>query len=202
MILAEAVRYFSEGGWDSGTEGLARRLDVTQPLLFRYFPTKEALIARIYKDLMRQIWDPTWENLIQDTRIPLESRLVAFYRQYSERVLSRENFRLFMYAGLAKYQHGMRYFPALRKHIFPAIARALRAELGLAPRAHSPETEIEIAQSLHAAIYHLAVRRWIYVPRLRGDIDHLIELKVTLFLKGARAVLTGMNTLSDKSRRV
>src|ERR1041384_8306206 len=133
MIIAEAMSYFSEGGWDSGTKGLARRLGVTQPLLFRYFPTKEALIARIYKDVMPRIWDPEWENLIEDAGSPLEDRLVAFYRQYSKRVLSRENFRLFMYAGLAKYQHGMRYFPALRKRIFPAIARALRAELKLDP---------------------------------------------------------------------
>jgi hypothetical protein len=146
--------------------------------------------------MMRRIWDPGWERLIEDERLPLNRRLVTFYRQYSERVLSRENFRLFMYAALAKYQHGMLYFPALRKRIFPAIARALRAELGLTPPhgAKILDAEIEVAQSLHAAIYHLAVRRWIYVPPLRGDIDRLIELKVATVLDGARHMLAGMNT--------
>lgn len=188
MILDEARRYFAEGGWDSGTEGLARRLGVTQPLLFRYFASKEKLIEAIYQEIMPVIDEAGWEAMIGDRSRPLAERLTGFYREYFHRVLKRDNFRLFKFAALARYRHGMRYFPLLRKRLFPAIALELRAHRGDASTAPPSATELEIVQTLHASIYHLAVRRWIYTPPLTGDIDALIALKVAVFLDGAVAV--------------
>ena len=40
QIVEGAVAYFAEVGLDGQTRELARRLGITQPLLFRYFPTK------------------------------------------------------------------------------------------------------------------------------------------------------------------
>ena len=47
LIVAGAVRYFAEAGFAGDTRSLAQHLGVGQPLLFKYFPTKEALIERV-----------------------------------------------------------------------------------------------------------------------------------------------------------
>jgi AcrR family transcriptional regulator len=39
LIVKEAVRFFAEFGFGGRTRELARRLGVTQPLLYRYFPS-------------------------------------------------------------------------------------------------------------------------------------------------------------------
>ena len=49
-ILKEAIQYFSEVGFDGGTRELAVRLGVKQPLLYRYFPSKEDLIKEGLRD--------------------------------------------------------------------------------------------------------------------------------------------------------
>ena len=47
QIVAEAVRFFAETGFEGQTRELAARLGITQPLLYRYFPTKEALFLAV-----------------------------------------------------------------------------------------------------------------------------------------------------------
>jgi len=43
LIVGEAIRFFSEVGFSGQTRELSRRLGITQPLLYRYFPSKRAL---------------------------------------------------------------------------------------------------------------------------------------------------------------
>jgi len=50
LIVEEAVRFFAEVGFEGQTRALAQRLGVTQPLLYRYFPDKGALIERLALD--------------------------------------------------------------------------------------------------------------------------------------------------------
>ena len=49
MIALEAVRFFAEVGFDGDTRELARRVGVTQSLMYKYFPNKAALIDRVYE---------------------------------------------------------------------------------------------------------------------------------------------------------
>jgi AcrR family transcriptional regulator len=51
MIVQEAIRFFAEVGFEGQTRELARRLGITQPLIFRYFPTKDDLIERVYQEV-------------------------------------------------------------------------------------------------------------------------------------------------------
>ena len=51
LIVDEAVKFFAEVGFEGQTRALAQRLGVTQPLLYRYFPDKEALIDRVYREV-------------------------------------------------------------------------------------------------------------------------------------------------------
>ena len=50
-IIDEAVQFFAEFGFNGRTRDLAKRIVITQPLLYRYFPTKDDLIERVFKEV-------------------------------------------------------------------------------------------------------------------------------------------------------
>lgn len=191
LIIEEATRYFADRGFDGSTIELAQRMGITQPLLYRYFPTKQALIERVFDNLFPSRLAPDWEMLIEDDSIALSVRLKTLYKEYASSVLTYEHVRLFLFSGLSKFDYNTRYYDEFTQRIFTRIARALRKELASKraiafPKEISPE-ELELVQSLHGSVYHVGFRRWVYTPPLRGDIDKLIEQKVDWFLDGAVA---------------
>ena len=54
------------------------------------------------------------------------------------------------------------------------------------------DQEMELVQSLHAAIYHVAFRKFVHYSALRFDIGDLIEMKVDFFMDGAEASMIRM----------
>jgi AcrR family transcriptional regulator len=100
QIVEKAIEHFATHGFSGSTRELAKRIGVTQPLLYRYFPSKEALIDRVYNEIYR--WDPQWESLIADRSIPLQERLCTLYKAYSHVILQREWIRTFIFAGLTR----------------------------------------------------------------------------------------------------
>ena len=44
QILTGAIKFFSERGLEGQTRDLAKEIGITHPLLYHYFPTKQALI--------------------------------------------------------------------------------------------------------------------------------------------------------------
>src|SRR5258706_4872995 len=61
-FVAKATEFFSEHGFGGGTRDLARRLGVTQPLLYRYFPSKDDLIKEVYRTVYHEPLDPGSEK--------------------------------------------------------------------------------------------------------------------------------------------
>src|SRR6185437_10091507 len=100
QILAEAVRFFAEVGFTGHTRELAQRLHITQPLLYRYFPTKQDLIERVFKEVFFTRIDPRWSQLIADRTRPLEDRLLEFYQHYARATYSYEWIRIYMFSAL------------------------------------------------------------------------------------------------------
>src|SRR3546814_5568366 len=98
-IVEEATRYFAEVGFRGTTRELARRLGVSQPQLYRYFPDKQALIDRVYATIVAGRWREEWTALLADRTLPLDETLKRFYSAYSGRP-DYTSLRLFMYAGL------------------------------------------------------------------------------------------------------
>ena len=98
-IVEEAVRFFAERGFEGKTRELAERIGITQPLLYRYFPSKENLIERVYQEVYVQRWKPEWEILISDRNLSLEDRLCSFYKSYAQSVYDYVWVRIFMYSG-------------------------------------------------------------------------------------------------------
>jgi AcrR family transcriptional regulator len=190
VIVREAVGFFAEFGFEGQTRELAKRLQITQPLLYRYFPTKDALIERVYDEVFLRRWNPFWEEEIARTDRPLRDRLTSFYHDYSSVILSYEWVRLFTFAGLKGLDFNTRYLNLLNTRIFRLVIAELRVEFGRPGIAERDVTgmEIEAIWSLHASIFYLGVRKHIYNMPV-DDIPAIVRMKVSIFLDGVGAII-------------
>lgn len=193
-IVEEAVKFFAEVGFDGDTRELARRVGVTQSLIFKYFPSKAALIERVYQEVYVGRWSPYWEVILADRRVPLEDRLVRLYTDYAKTALTWDWVRLFMFSGLKGEAINQRYLQFLRSRVLEPVAIELRAELGLPGPQAQPlgELEIELVWGINARIFYFGQRRWIFDVPLQADLDDLIRLTIRHFMAGAREVLPGL----------
>ncbi|MEO0035477.1 MAG: hypothetical protein RLZZ501_1500 [Pseudomonadota bacterium] len=151
LIVAEAARFFAEVGFEGQTRVLAQRLGVTQPLLYRYFPDKDALIARVCRDIAASEWDQRWSLILRDRARPLEARLVEIYRLYTRARASNDGIRLFLFAALRDEQLAIERLRRLHDLLFLPVCAEARAEAG---RAEGPvgAGEIDIVAGLHGAV--------------------------------------------------
>ncbi len=190
-IAEAAVKFFAEVGFDGDTRELARRVGVTQSLIFKYFPSKAALIERVYQEVYVGRWNPYWEVIIADRRVPLEERLTRLYSDYAKTALTWDWVRLFMFSGLKGEAINQRYLQFLRSRVLEPVALELRAELGLPGPQEVPlsELEIELVWGINARIFYFGQRRWIFDVPLEADLDALIRLTIRHFMAGAREVL-------------
>ncbi|WP_028747586.1 TetR/AcrR family transcriptional regulator [Rhizobium mesoamericanum] len=190
-IVRGAVGFFAEFGFEGQTRELATRLGITQPLLYRYFPTKDALVERVYEEVFLRRWNPFWEELIVDRAKPLNQRLREFYRDYSRVILTYEWVRLFMFAGLKGLDFNTRYLELLRQRVFRLIIGELRREFNSPSIDEMPIStmEVEAVWGLHAAIFYLGVRKFIYDMAV-NDIDRVVEMELDVFINGVSAVLS------------
>jgi AcrR family transcriptional regulator len=190
MIVQKAIRYFATHGFSAGTRELARELGISQPLLYRYFPSKAALAARVFEEVHLSRWNPEWERLLADRALPLAERVHRFYRQYAGVILHSDWVRLFILAGLAYQGINLRYLARLRERVFDIVLAELRHECGLpAPTRRELEDEIEFIWGLHAAIFYLGVRKWVYSLQVPAALDRLIGQQVEGFMASAPQVL-------------
>ena len=191
LIVDEAIRFFSEVGFSGQTRELSRRLGITQPLLYRYFPSKQALIERVYREVYLGRWDPTWETLLDDRSIPLRTRLIEFYRRYTAVTFRPEWIRLYMYSGLAGIGFNRRYIELLERLLLRRICIELRASLDLPDETRVPisAAEMELVWDLQGGIFYYGVRKFIYKLRVRQDLGQSIEHAVGSFLEGAPRML-------------
>jgi AcrR family transcriptional regulator len=199
-IVQAAVAFFAEVGFDGDTRELARRLGVTQSLIFRYFPTKAALIERVYQEVYVGRWNPYWEAIIADRDVPLESRLLRLYKDYARVALTYDWVRIFMFSGLRGEDINTRYLNFLRNRVLAPIAAELRAELGLPgfDRAPLMEEEVELVWGINARVFYLGQRLWIFNSPLALDLDTIIEQTIASFMHGSREIVPRLLDLNNK----
>ncbi len=183
-IAREAVAFFAEVGFDGDTRELAKRLGVTQSLIFRYFPTKADLIERVYQEVYVGRWNPYWETIIADRNSPLETRLLRLYKDYAKIALTYDWVRIFMFSGLRGEDINARYLVFLRERVLTPIAAEVRAELGLPSFDDVPlmEEEVELVWGINARVFYFGQRLWIFKSPLKIDLDTLIEQTVASFM--------------------
>ena len=187
QIIEGAIEYFSEVGFSGQTRELSKRLGITQPLLYRYFANKQALIERVYQTVFEGRWNPAWIPLLKDRATPLRERLIEFYRQYSAATYRPEWIRIYMHAGLSDPTLNRRYIQLIRRELMPVYCRELRHACGLinAPDEVS-EQEVEFVWSLHGGIFYRAMRQHVYKTRIQVDFMTHVALVVDNFLIGAQ----------------
>ena len=187
-IVEGAIAYFSEVGFSGQTRELSRRLAITQPLLYRYFPSKQALIERVFKEVFLGRWDAAWLTGIEDRSRPLHDRLLGFYQAYAAATYRPEWIRIYMYAGLSDTGFNRRYIGLIQRRLLTAICRELRKHCRVASNKPVTRAEIEFAWKLHGGMFYYAIRRFIYRAPVEQDFAASADHAITAFLAGARAV--------------
>ena len=135
QIIDGAIAYFSEVGFSGQTRELSKRLGITQPLLYRYFSNKQALIDRVYQTVFEGRWKQQWVELLEDRSVPFRDRLIEFYRQYSEATYRPDWIRINMHAGLSMPTLNQRYIKRVRRELMPVYCRELRHFCGIRKKA-------------------------------------------------------------------
>jgi AcrR family transcriptional regulator len=72
-IVAAATAFFAEHGLGGQTRELAAALRITQPLLYRYFSSKDALIEGVYQEVFVGSWIRSGRNWLRTAGFPLRN---------------------------------------------------------------------------------------------------------------------------------
>src|ERR1700754_1940939 len=201
FILDQAIRFFAERGFEGQTRELAKRMGITHATIYRHFPSKEALVERVYEHIYLSRWNPGWGPLIRDRSIPLEARLVQFYLEYVERVFDYNWVRIFVSSGLKSFDITKRYLAIVKREIIEPACLELRYELQLPSIQAVPlsERELETFWGLHGRIFYLAIRRFVYCTPTPSHLDDIVRDSVTSFLNGAKELMPRLVAEASKS---
>ncbi|MBY0297380.1 MAG: TetR/AcrR family transcriptional regulator [Methylobacterium sp.] len=171
QIVQGAIAFFAEVGLDGHTRELARRLGITQPLLYRYFPSKEDLIERIYQEVYLRRWKPEWEAVIADRGLPCIERFRRFESDYQRVIHDYAWLRIFVSAGMKGYDLPRRYLGMVRERVFAPLLAEMRREYALPAPDALPlgEGEFELLFGIHGALVYVGLRGLVYGLALPED---------------------------------
>jgi AcrR family transcriptional regulator len=181
QIIAAAAHYFSEQGFSAGTRDLARELDITQALLYRYFDSKDDLLQEVF-DRYTKAGSAKPLGLLAERGKPLRARLAAFYESYWNEE-NRIAHLLLIRAALAGRRGRERWFGPLTKLLLRPLIAELRHELGLPDLDEKPVMwgEREVAITLHGGIAF----EYVLASPSPGTLKELIGLQLDMLLPGA-----------------
>ena len=194
QILEAAIRFFAKRGFNGQLRDLAKEIGVTHALLYHYFPTKKALIERVYAEVFEGRWKEEWEEILDDdSRSPLE-KLSAFYCDYAQVVLTYDFVRILVYSGLDDQIITDRFFALLRKRLLPRLIRETRRHCGMATEGRASARELELLMGLHGGIFYTGIRRWIYGQAIHhktaaAQDDDMVRDRVRAYLMSAKEIL-------------
>jgi AcrR family transcriptional regulator len=193
QIVEEAIRFFAEVGFAGRTRDLAARAGIAQPLLYRYFPTKQALIERVFREVFLKRMDPSWGALIGDRARPLELRLADFYEAYSRATYRYEWIRIYMFSALMGNDLNRRYIRIVEDAILKPICAEIRHYCGLPGPDVIPISELELEHVwvMHGGLFYYAVRKYIYHSRVLDDFSAIVKRTISAMLAGVAALGVG-----------
>jgi AcrR family transcriptional regulator len=188
QILDKALEFFAEYGLTAQTRALAEACGISQRLLYSVFPNKAALIEAVYESAIAGPFKAVWFAMLRDRSRPLEERLIGFYREYFESVLTRRWLRLFLYASLAEVDMAPTYIGAVIRTLLETLLEEAAHDAGL-PLPADPALRQEMGWVLHGNISHLAIRRHIYRDSTSVVVDDVIALHVRAFVAAVPVLL-------------
>lgn len=188
-IVDEAIQFFAEFGFSGRTRDLAKRIGITQPLIYRYFPTKDDLIERVFKEVYLNWIEPEWSVKLKDRSIPLEQRLVEYYTAYSKVVHQYEWIRIYMFSGLMGNSMNRRYIRIVEDEFLKPICEEIRVECGLPTAKEKPISPLELERIwvLHGGLFYYAIRKNIYHSKVYYDFEAIASSSIKVMLEGAKS---------------
>src|SRR3954470_5823894 len=161
-IVDGAITFFSQHGLDAQMRELASAIGVTHTLVYHYFPTKQALVDRVYQEVFAGRWKKEWETLLDDRSVGVQEKFVRFYVEYSRAVLTRDFVRIMVFSGLNDRSIPDRFFALLAERLFPRLIRETRRHRGSRARGAPSVREYELLMGLHGGIFYGGVRWFVY----------------------------------------
>ena len=188
-ILEGAIKFFAEKGFSGQTRELSLQLGITQPLLYRYFPTKRSLIERVFEELYVNKLDPIWSTKLADRSRPLHERLCDFYCNYSDATYQNEWIRIYMFSALMEEPINKHYIGLVEEKILTPICIELRDYCGLPDIDTNPIDQIELDHIwvMHGGLFYHAIRKHIYRTRVSPNFEEVVSRAVTTMLEGSKA---------------
>jgi AcrR family transcriptional regulator len=191
LILQEAVHFFAEHGFEAQTRDLAKRIGVSQGLIYRYFRTKDDLIEKVYQRVYMKRWNIYWEELLANRARSLELRLKEFYRSYIAAVDDHDWMRIAVYSGLKGNNLVNRYIKVVFEHVIQVVSTELRHDCGLPAisAAEIPKLDLELTWNLHATMIYFLMRRYVFKIDPSENNDAVAEQAVDQMLPGTLRML-------------
>ena len=198
-ILSGAIKYFAAFGFEGQVRGLATQLSVSQGLIYRYFPSKEDLIDRVYQVVFLNRWNDEWDLILRDRGKPLQMRLTALYKSYYATVDRYDVIRISLSSALRGEKIGINYLEYVRRGLIIPIAEEIRAEFGLPSPGDRPISTLEeqIVYSLHAKFLYSLTRKHVYGHDTGTDMDFLIQIYVDAFFSSLEMSITRVFALEN-----
>jgi len=190
QIVDGAVQFFAKHGFEGRTRDLADILGVTQPLLYRYFPTKRSLIDRVFREIYLKPTDPAWAALLTDRSKPLVERIEAFYTRYAQATYRYEWIRIYMFAGLMGEDLIKSYVNIVEDGFLRPICAEMRHHCGLPSPEQIPISPIELEHVwvLHGGLFFYAVRKFIFGSQVSDDFAAIVGRTVKAMLEGTKSI--------------
>jgi AcrR family transcriptional regulator len=168
-ILDGAIKFFAENGLNAQMRELAAAIGVAHTLVYHYFPTKQALLERVYEEIFLGRWNPEWETLLDNRELDLEDKLVRFYVEFAQTVQTREFVRILLFSGLSDRTITSRFFRVMGERLNPRLIRETRRFRGSRARGKPTTREFELLMGLHGGLFYNAIRWYVYEANLAED---------------------------------
>lgn len=189
QILHHAFEFFSDHGLTAQTRALAAACGVSQRLLYNLFPNKASLIQAVYDAEIAGRFKAVWVIQLQDRAVPIRDRLLDFYCDYYDTILTRRWLRLFIYSSLADAEMAPAYIADVVRSLLVTLVQEAVLAAGLNPP-ENPALLQELGWVLHGNVSHLGIRRHIYGNASAVPVREAVAMHVTAFLT-ALPVLCG-----------
>jgi AcrR family transcriptional regulator len=198
-IIDGAVQFFAAHGFGGQTRDLANSLGVTQPLLYRYFPSKKDLIDAVYQRVFLSNWSLGWEAGLRDRRRPFQDRLIDFYSSYTATIFNYEWIRIYLFSGLAGESINRNYIDMLESRVLVTICKEFRFEHGVPESAPITPQELEIAWQAQGGLFYYGIRKFVYGIAPKESIANMLELVVDDLTLAFSRALAGKKSGPRKS---
>ncbi|GAC1538514.1 MAG: hypothetical protein NVS2B4_18570 [Ramlibacter sp.] len=181
QVLQQAFKFFSDHGLTAQTRALADACGVSQRLLYSLFPNKSSLIKAVYDAEIAGPFKAVWFIQLRDRTVPIRDRLLDFYCDYYDTILTRRWLRLFMYSSLADAEMAPAYIAGVVRTLLETVVQEAALDAGL--RLPDDPAELrELGWVLHGNVSHLGIRRHIYGNVSAVPVRRAIAMHVGAFL--------------------